>query len=88
MKITKEELADQIMYEISCLHSTKNNKVAFKSYLFDLGLSNLDRVELVLAIEDKLDIEIPPLDPRVSYTVWNIVDLVWEKLGKEKKNEI
>ena len=48
----------------------------------DLGLDSLGKIEVVCAIEDKYDIEIPNSKLRSFKTVKNMVDFLEETVGK------
>ena len=45
------------------------------SFIDDLGADSLDIVELVMAIEEEFDIEIPDSDAEKVVTVGDVVDL-------------
>jgi len=48
----------------------------------DLGLNSLGKIQVVCAIEDKYDIEIPNSKLRSFKTVKNIVDFLEETVGE------
>ena len=50
------------------------------SFMEDLGADSLDTVELVMALEEEFDIEIPDEEVDAVRTVQQVVDLVKEKL--------
>lgn len=54
------------------------------SFVDDLGADSLDTVELVMAIEEAFDIEIPDNDAEKMRTVQDLIDYV-EKHSKRKK---
>jgi len=54
------------------------------SFVDDLGADSLDTVELVMAIEEAFDIEIPDNDAEKMRTVQDLIDYV-EKHSKKKK---
>jgi acyl carrier protein len=54
------------------------------SFVDDLGADSLDTVELVMAIEEAFDIEIPDNDAEKMRTVQDVIDYI-EKHSKEKK---
>ena len=47
----------------------------------DLGADSLDTVELVMALEEEFDIEIPDEAAEGMETVQNAVDYIQEKIG-------
>ncbi|MCK5032507.1 MAG: acyl carrier protein [Calditrichia bacterium] len=51
------------------------------SFIDDLGADSLDTVELVMAFEDKFDIEIPDEDAEKMRSVGDAVEYLKVKLG-------
>ncbi|MBD3224953.1 MAG: acyl carrier protein [Caldithrix sp.] len=51
------------------------------SFIDDLGADSLDTVELVMAFEDKFDIEIPDEEAEKMRTVGEAIQHLKEKLG-------
>ena len=49
------------------------------SFIDDLGADSLDTVELVMALEEEFDIEIPDEDAEKIATVQNAVDYIKDK---------
>jgi acyl carrier protein len=54
------------------------------SFVEDLGADSLDTVELVMAVEEAFDIEIPDKDAGKMRTVQDLIDYI-EKHSKKKK---
>ncbi len=50
------------------------------SFIDDLGADSLDIVELVMAIEEEFDIEIPDTDAEKVVTVGDVVDYIKENV--------
>ena len=50
------------------------------SFIDDLGADSLDIVELVMAIEEEFDIEIPDSDAEKVVTVGDVVDYIKENV--------
>ena len=50
------------------------------SFIDDLGADSLDIVELVMAIEEEFDIEIPDTDAEKVVTVVDVVDYIKENV--------
>lgn len=48
------------------------------SFIDDLGADSLDIVELIMAIEEEFDIEIPDTDAEKVVTVGDVVDYIKE----------
>jgi acyl carrier protein len=53
------------------------------SFVEDLGADSLDTVELVMAVEEAFDIEIPDKDAEKMRTVQDLIDYI-EKHSKKK----
>ena len=51
------------------------------SFIDDLGADSLDTVELVMAFEEKFDLEIPDEDAEKMRTVGDAIAYLKEKLG-------
>jgi acyl carrier protein len=69
---------DQQMIEIIVeqLSVEKDKVVSAASFVDDLGADSLDLVELIMAMEEKFDIEIPDEDAEKIATVQDAVDYV------------
>jgi acyl carrier protein len=52
------------------------------SFVEDLGADSLDTVELVMAFEEELDLEIPDEDAEKMATVGNAIAYLTEHLGE------
>ncbi|MDD2804381.1 MAG: acyl carrier protein [Elusimicrobiales bacterium] len=52
-------------------------------FVQDLGADSLDTVELVMALEEEFDIEIPDEDAEKIRTVGMAIDYIKEKSGKK-----
>ena len=50
------------------------------SFIDDLGADSLDIVELVMALEEEFDIEIPDADAEKVVTVGDVVDYITENV--------
>lgn len=50
------------------------------SFIDDLGADSLDIVELVMALEEEFDIEIPDSDAEKVVTVGDVVDYIKENI--------
>ena len=50
------------------------------SFIDDLGADSLDSVELIMAIEEEFDIEIPDSDAEKVVTVGDVVDYIKENV--------
>jgi len=52
----------------------------WQSFIDDLGADSLDIVELVMALEEEFDIEIPDSDAEKVVTVGDVVDYIKENV--------
>ena len=50
------------------------------SFIDDLGADSLDIVELVMALEEEFDIEIPDADAEIVTTVGDVVEYIKENV--------
>jgi acyl carrier protein len=50
------------------------------SFIDDLGADSLDTVELIMALEEEFDLEIPDEDAETLITVKAVVDYIEDKL--------
>ena len=51
------------------------------SFIDDLGADSLDIVELIMALEEEFDMEIPDSDAEKVVTVKDVVDYIKEHVG-------
>lgn len=68
-----QEMIDIIVEQLSV---EKDKVVPGASFVDDLGADSLDLVELIMAMEEKFDIEIPDEDAEKIATVQDAVDYV------------
>lgn len=74
-----ETLKEIIMEKLNVAEDQINPDARFQE---DLGADSLDVVELVMAIEEKFDIEIPDEDAEKIRTVGDAQNYILEKLNK------
>jgi acyl carrier protein len=74
-----EELVSEIIVEQ--LGVSKEEIVPEASFIDDLGADSLDIVELVMAIEEKFDIEIPDDDAEKIQTIGDAFSYIRERTG-------
>jgi acyl carrier protein len=74
-----EELVSEIIVEQ--LGVSKEEIVPEASFIDDLGADSLDIVELVMAIEEKFDIEIPDDDAEKLQTIGDAFAYIRERTG-------
>ncbi len=74
---------EQRMHEIIVeqLGVSKEEIVPEASFIDDLGADSLDIVELVMAMEEEFDVEIPDEDAEKIQTIRNAIEYLKEKLG-------
>jgi len=68
-----QEMIDIIVEQLSV---EKDKVVSEASFVDDLGADSLDLVELIMAMEEKFDIEIPDEDAETIVTVQDAVNYV------------
>jgi acyl carrier protein len=76
MAAVADKMIDIIVEQLSV---DKEKVVPAASFVDDLGADSLDQVELIMAMEEAFDIEIPDEDAEKIKTVQNAIDYV-EKL--------
>ncbi len=74
----EEKMVDIIVEQLSV---DKNKVVAGASFVDDLGADSLDLVELIMAMEEEFDVEIPDEEAEKIATVQDAIDFV-NKLQK------
>ena len=63
------------------LGATESSVTMEASFIDDLGADSLDLVELIMALEEEFDIEIPDADAEKIVTVGDVVDYIKEHLA-------
>lgn len=58
----------------------ENSVTVEASFIDDLGADSLDIVELIMALEEEFDIEIPDADAEKVVTVGDVVDYIKENV--------
>ncbi len=76
MAAVADKMIDIIVEQLSV---DKEKVVSAASFVDDLGADSLDQVELIMAMEEAFDVEIPDEDAEKIKTVQNAIDYV-EKL--------
>ncbi len=62
------------------LGATESSVTMEASFIDDLGADSLDIVELIMALEEEFDIEIPDSDAEKVVTVGDVVDYIKENV--------
>lgn len=76
------DIASQVMDIVAENLGTEREKVvADANFIEDLGADSLDTVELVMALEEKFDVEIPEEDAGKIQTVKDAIDYIASKQG-------
>ena len=65
---------------IEQLGVTETSVTTDASFIDDLGADSLDIVELIMALEEEFDIEIPDSDAEKVVTVGDVVDYIKENV--------
>ncbi|MEA3469376.1 MAG: acyl carrier protein [Thermodesulfobacteriota bacterium] len=69
----EQQMVDIIVEQLSV---DKDKVVAGASFVDDLGADSLDLVELIMAMEEEFDVEIPDEEAEKIATVQNAIDFV------------
>lgn len=72
-----EKVRDVIVNQLGVTEEAVTNEATF---LDDLGADSLDIVELIMALEEEFDIEIPDEEVEKAVTVKDVVDYIAEKV--------
>lgn len=77
--MSSEEIFEKIKEIIvEQLGVTENAVTMDASFIDDLGADSLDIVELIMALEEEFDLEIPDADAEKIVTVSDVVDYIKE----------
>jgi len=80
----KDELLQKIKVIVADKLSISEDQVTEEaSFIDDLGADSLDTVELVMALEDEFDMDIPDEDAEKLTTVGKAMEYVLGHLGKK-----
>ena len=83
LKMTEEELLKKITaFVVEKLGVKPEDVTREASFVNDLGADSLDRVELVMALEDEFDIEILDEDAEKFIKVSDVLSYIQNKLNK------
>ena len=63
------------------LGATESSVTMEASFIDDLGADSLDIVELIMALEEEFDIEIPDADAEKVVTVGDVVEYIKEHIA-------
>lgn len=75
--MTQEEIFEKVKEIIvEQLGVTENSVTMEASFIDDLGADSLDIVELIMALEEEFDTEIPDSDAEKVVTVGDVVDYI------------
>ncbi len=69
----EQQMVDIIVEQLSV---DKDKVVSGASFVDDLGADSLDLVELIMAMEEEFDVEIPDEEAEKISTVQNAIDFV------------
>ena len=72
-----EKVKAIIVEQLQVAENTVNEEASF---IDDLGADSLDLVELIMALEEEFDIEIPDADAEKVVTVGDVVDYIKENV--------
>ena len=75
--MTQEEIFEKVKgIIVEQLGVTESSVTAEASFIDDLGADSLDIVELVMALEEEFDMEIPDTDAEKVVTVGDVVEYI------------
>ena len=81
LKMSSEEVFEKVKGIIVEQLGVADTAVTLEaSFIDDLGADSLDIVELVMALEEEFDIEIPDADAEKVVTVGDVVDYIKENV--------
>ena len=79
--MSSEEVFDRVKEIIvEQLGVAENSVTTESSFIDDLGADSLDIVELIMALEEEFDIEIPDADAEKVVTVGDVVDYLKDNI--------
>ena len=79
--MSSEEVFEKVKgIVVEQLGVTEDTVTMEASFIDDLGADSLDIVELVMALEEEFDIEIPDTDAEKVVTVGDVVDYIKENI--------
>lgn len=77
--MSSEEIFEKVKgIIVEQLGATEANVTMEASFIDDLGADSLDIVELIMALEEEFDMEIPDADAEKIVTVNDVVDYIKE----------
>lgn len=81
--ISREDIAKRVIESCKNQLGVEEEKIVeSSSFTEDLGADSLDTVELVMALEEEFDIEIPDEDAEKITTVKQAVDYIFDVMKK------
>ena len=81
LKMSSEEIFDKVKEIIVEQLGVAENTVTMEaSFIDDLGADSLDIVELIMALEEEFDLEIPDGDAEKIVSVSDVVDYIKENV--------
>lgn len=82
--MTDNEIFEQVKGAIEATLKTDGKGIALESRLVDdLGGDSLDMLELMMALEERFNIEVPDEDAESVNTVRDVVNYVKKRLAEE-----
>lgn len=80
-KMSSEEILEKVKEIIVEQLGVSDTSVTMEaSFIDDLGADSLDIVELIMALEEEFDIEIPDADAEKVVTVGDVVDYIKDNI--------
>ena len=79
--MSSEEVFDKVKEIIvDQLGVAEDSVTTEASFIDDLGADSLDIVELIMALEEEFDMEIPDADAEKVVTFWDVLDYIKENI--------
>lgn len=88
MSMRAEEIQSRVRKIVGEQLGVKEEEITPEaSFVDDLGADSLDTVELVMALEEEFETEIPDEDAEKIITIKDAVNYIIDRKGKEEKAE-
>ena len=81
----KKQTYKAVVYVLHKYSGVEKKRILFNSKINDLGLDSLDKVEVIMELEDKFNIEVKDEAAEQCVTVFDICNLI-EKYVQEVKD--
>lgn len=83
--MTYEEIREELLRIVGGQLNEPTNDIEDNSTLEMLGADSLDRIEIIMKVEEKFDIEIEDVEVEKCKTFGDLVDYTINKIGEGSK---